>query len=167
MTIHPRGDSMERRSLMFADLEGVRADLHNLRQLGYSKVGTWDLAQTCDHLGYFIEGSLDGWHFKVPWLLKVLFGRIALNQILRKNYVKVGIPTPQKPLPSPGGDEAAAVSRLEGLLERLRTRQGEFHDSPFFGHLTPDQWQQLHRIHCAHHLSFLIPNGEKEPMGTS
>jgi hypothetical protein len=42
-------------------------------------------------------------------------------------------------------------------MDRLRTHQGEMHASPFFGYLTPQQWRDLHLIHCAHHLGYLIP----------
>ena len=30
---------------------------------------------------------------------------------------------------------------------------------PFFGAMTRPQWDHLHRIHCAHHLSFAVPEG--------
>jgi hypothetical protein len=148
---------MEQRQLQFKDFAEVRAEVARLQHGGYQKLGQWDLAQVCDHLTYFIQGSLDGYTFRVPWLLKVLFGRFVLRRILRKRRMKVGIPTPQKPLPPAGGDEAAAVERLKQMLDRLEAHQGELHSSPFFGYLTPQQWRDLHLIHCAHHLGFLTP----------
>src|SRR6478752_7612958 len=119
---------MERRSLEFADFGAVHDDLDRLSQRGYQKAGSWDLAQTCDHLAYFIEGSLDGHTYRVPWLFKVLFGRMVLRRILSQRRMKTGVPTPQKPLPAPGGDEAAAVARLKQVLELVRDHPGEFHD---------------------------------------
>src|SRR5262249_22439463 len=146
--------------LDFRTCQGVTAELDRLHAGGYEKAGTWDLAQVCDHLTYFIQGSLDGYTFRVPWLFKALFGRLVLRRILGQRRMKAGITTPQKPLPPPGGDEAPAVARLKQVLQRLETHQGELHPSPFFGHLTPQQWRERHLIHCAHHLGFLIP---KEP----
>jgi hypothetical protein len=131
--------------------------LDGLRQHGYDKLGQWDLAQTCDHLRYFITGSLDGSKDKVPWILSFLFGRLILNRILSKRRMKSGAPTPQKPLPAPGGDERTAVDRLKEEIGRLQNYKGDMHASPFFGHLTPEQWRELHLIHAAHHLGFLIP----------
>jgi hypothetical protein len=61
------------------------------------------------------------------------------------------------PSPEPGGDEAAAVARLKKAINRLQAHSGEMHDSPFFGHLTPEQWRELHLIHCNHHLALLHP----------
>ena len=115
------------------------------------------LAQVCDHLTYFMQGSLDGFTFRVPWLLKVLFGRFMLRRILKQRRMKAGIPTPQKPPPPAGGDEAAAVAQFRQVVERFQAHQGELRPSPFFGHLTPQQWRDLHLIHCAHHLGFLAP----------
>jgi Protein of unknown function (DUF1569) len=146
------------RQLQFNDFAEVRAELARLRAGGYQKLGQWDLAQTCDHLAYFIQGSLDGHPYKVPWLLKVLFGRLVLRRILNQRRMKPGVPTPQKPLPAAGGDEAAAVGRLEQILDRFEAHSGEMHASPFFGYLTPQQWRDLHLIHCDHHLGFLEPN---------
>ena len=85
--------------------------------------------------------------------------RLVLRRILSQRRMKAGSPTPQKPLPAAGGDEAAAIARLSTAIERLQAHQGELHDSPFFGHLTPEQWRDLHLIHCAHHLSLLVPAG--------
>jgi hypothetical protein len=148
---------MQRRQLAFHDLAEVKADLDRLQRAGYERVGNWDLAQTCDHLAYFIEGSLDGHKFRVPWLLKALFGRLVLRRILSRRQMKAGVPTPQKPLPAPGGDPDAAADRLRRALDRLASHPGELHASPFFGYLTPQQWRDLHLIHCGHHLSFLVP----------
>jgi hypothetical protein len=150
---------MPKRNLEFRELSEVLPEVDRLHTAGYEKAGTWDLAQTCDHLAYFIEATLDGANFRVPWLVKVLFGRIALRSILKHRRMREGATTPQKPLPAPGGDEAAAVTRLKRAIERLLAHQGELHDSPFFGHLTPEQWRELHTIHCAHHLAFLVPKG--------
>jgi hypothetical protein len=151
---------MTRRELKFVDFAAVRAELDCL-QRGYDKAGTWDLAQAGHHLNFFVTGSLDGHQFRVPWLFKVLFGRMVLRRVLSGGKMKTGVFTPQKPLPEPGGDADTAVANLKATLARFDQHQGEFRDSPFFGHLTPDQWRDLHLIHCAHHLAFLIPKNAR------
>lgn len=147
------------RQLRFGDFTEALDELERLHRGGYEKLGQWDLAQACDHLAYFIRGSLDGWGFRVPWLVKVLFGRLVLRRILKQKRMKAGVPTPQRPLPAPGRDEAAAVAGLRREVERLLAHAGQMCDSPFFGHLTPEQWRELHLIHCAHHLGFFAPRG--------
>jgi hypothetical protein len=153
---------VQTRKLEFRTCNEVAAELDRLHAGGYEKAGNWELAQVCDHLTYFIQGSLEGFTFRVPWLLKVLFGRLVLRRILSQRRMKAGVFTPQNPLPQPGGDEAAAAARLKQVLQKLEAHQGELQPSPFFGYLTPQQWRELHLIHCAHHLGFLIP---KEPAG--
>jgi len=148
---------VKQRQLQFNDFAEVQAEVDRLHQRGYEKLGQWDLAQVCDHLTYFVQGSLDGFTFRVPWLLKVLFGRFVLRRILKQRRMKEGGFTPQKPLPAAGGDEPAAVVRFKQSIERFQAHPGEFQPSPFFGHLTPQQWRDLHLIHCAHHLGFLAP----------
>jgi hypothetical protein len=138
-------------------LPEVAAEADRLHAGGYDKAGRWDLGQVCDHLSYFIAGSLDGHPYHVPWPFKALFGRLALRRILGQKQMRAGMPTPQKPLPAPGCDEAAAVERLKHALRRLEAHEGELYPSPFFGYLTPQQWRELHLIHCAHHLGFLVP----------
>jgi hypothetical protein len=148
---------MEQRKLDFKDLAEVLAEVHRLHTNGYRKLGQWDLAQVCNHLAYFIQGSLDGFTFRVPWLLKVLFGRFTLRRILEQRRMNAGGPTPQKPLPEPGGDEDAAVANLEQTGEKFQAHAGDLHASPFFGYLTRQQWLAMHLVHCAHHLGFLAP----------
>jgi hypothetical protein len=152
---------VRQRQLQFNDFAEVQAEVDRLHQRGYEKLGQWDLAQVCDHLTYFVQGSLDGFTFRVPWLIKVLFGRFVLRRILKQRRMKEGISTPQRPLPAAGGDEPAAMARFKQVIERFQAHQGELQPSPFFGHLTPQQWRDLHLIHCAHHLGFLAPRASQ------
>jgi hypothetical protein len=143
--------------MQFRDHNELVQEINRLHQNGYQKVGNLDLAQICDHCSYFVEGTLDGHTFRVPWLLKVLFGRMALRRTMKTKRIKPGLPSPQKPMPAPGGDEVKAMARLHHAMERLKAHSGEMHPSPFFGYLTPQEWREFHLIHCAHHLGFLVP----------
>jgi hypothetical protein len=135
----------------------VLAYAERLHRNGYERTGKWDLAQVLDHLTYFMKGSLDGYTFKVPWIIKALLGKFVLRRILSQKRMKRGVFTPQKPLPVPGGDEAAALERFRETLHRTVNHQGEFQPSPFFGQLTREESLELNLIHCRHHLGYLIP----------
>ncbi len=150
-----------RRPLDFRDFGAVVADVDQLHRGGHERSGQWDLAQACDHLAYFIDSSVDGASFRVPWLLKVLFGRMMLRRILATRRMKEGVPVPDAARPKAGADEAAAVERLKRSIARFEGHGGELKPSPFFGTLTRGQWRDLHLIHCAHHLSFLSPAGSR------
>ena len=52
------------------------------------------------------------------------------------------------------------LTRLHAPSETIRRWQGHtgpLHPSPLFGGNNKDNWLKGHLIHCAHHLSFLIP----------
>src|SRR5438105_11241467 len=49
--------AMPQRQLELKDFADVLAEVDRLHQDGYDKLGAWDLAQTCDHLTYFIVAS--------------------------------------------------------------------------------------------------------------
>lgn len=150
---------MQRRVLDFTSIDEVIADLDRLEREGYTKLGKWDLAQACDHLGFYVAGSLDGFDFTVPWVVRALIGRPLLKRLLRTRGMGKGGPTVPKSVPPPGADEHEAVARFKALLERFRDHPGAYRPSPFFGALSRDEWRELHLIHGAHHLSFLVPNG--------
>jgi hypothetical protein len=68
-----------------------------------------------------------------------------------------GLPTIPQSVPAPGGDPAAAVAALKAAVERFQAHPGPFAPSPLLGPMTKEQLTAVHRVHCAHHLSFLIP----------
>jgi hypothetical protein len=148
---------MRQRELNLRTIDDCIAELDRLEKSGCTPQGNWDFAQVCNHLSFFIEGGLDGYKFKVPWIFKALFGKMVLKRILTQRKMKSGQFTPQKPLPEPGGDPKAAASRLRTALIITRDHQGDFVPSPFFGYLTPEQARDLAVIHCAHHFAFLEP----------
>src|SRR5262245_56236401 len=110
---------MEPRTLKFKSFDEVIADVNRLHLQGYTKAGQWDLAQVLDHLGFFMEGYVDGPKFKVPWIVKVLFGRMVLQRILKAQSMPRGKFTPHKELPPPGGDQDAAVRQFRELVRRF------------------------------------------------
>jgi hypothetical protein len=151
------------RSLDFGDLGAVVRDAELLAAAGYDKVGNWDLAQVCGHLTEWMRFPLDG--FPRPglpvrlmlWALRHTTGRRMLRRTLARGSMPGGSPTLPQTVPPPGGDEAAAVEQLRRVVTRFRSHAGRFHASPLFGEMDRETWTRLQLIHCAHHLSFLIP----------
>jgi hypothetical protein len=148
---------MQRRPLDFRDFDSVFTDLDRLQQNGYDKAGQWDLGLTCDHLNKVMRGSLEGFPFKGPWYFRMLLGPIFKGFLFKQRRMREGFKAPSALIPSSPSDEKAAVSTCKDLLKRVRDHQGDFYPNPFFGKLSAEEWRQLHLIHSAHHLSFLIP----------
>ena len=149
---------MARRQLTFSTYDDVIAELDRLSGGGYQQVGNWTLGQICRHLSYYLRGSLDGFDFMLPWPVRKLVGRALLKRLLAKEAIPDGARTIPQSVFEPDDDDTGAVADAMSLLGRLRDHRGELHPSPLFDHVTPEQWQHLHLIHAAHHLSFLVPH---------
>jgi hypothetical protein len=149
----------ERRKLAFQDLDQLVAELQRLCQHGYRPAGQWSLSQICDHLAIFVRGSLSEFKTLLPWPIRFFVGKPLLRKILRNRSMHPGTRVPAVLLPGKPRDDAAAVADLVQLLRQFRDHRGPLRANPLFGELSPEQWTQLHLIHAAHHLSFLLANG--------
>jgi hypothetical protein len=148
--------TVQRRSLDFADFEAVEKEIDRLQQGGYQRAGNWDLAQICDHLSQVMEGSLKGFSFQAPWILRKLLAPLILRHVMKTRTMRAGVRVPEM-APAARVDPDESIRRCRQLLQQVQHHTGEFQPSPFFGRLSPEQWRQLHLIHAAHHLSFLVP----------
>jgi hypothetical protein len=146
----------ERRALTFTRLDEVMPDVDRLLA-GHQTVGNWSLGQICNHLTAALLGSVEGFDFGVPWFLRLTLGRLAKRQILRSGRVRAGVKLPERALPRPGLDDRAEAEALRAALNHFSGYTGAVADHPFFGRMTKPEWIRLHLIHCAHHLSFVLP----------
>lgn len=155
--------AVQRRELTFASFDEVLADAENLLVRGYEKAGNWDLAQVSNHLSEWLRYQLDGYP-RAPLLARPLFwmyrntlGKSVARKMMAGGKIQEGIPTIPQSVSAPGGDDAAAVAKLREMMARWQAHTGPLQASPLFGRLTRDEWIQVQLIHCAHHLSFLVP----------
>ncbi len=155
--------TIKRRQLRFATLDEAVRDAEHLLAQRYEKAGNWDLTQCCHHLAVLMDYPIDGFpRFPFPlnvgcWLLKQTVAPGRLKKVLESGVWPTGIPTDKRTVPTPGGNDAEAVGRLKQAVERLLAHTGSFQPSPLFGMLDKETLVKLHRIHTAHHLSFLLP----------
>jgi hypothetical protein len=144
-----------RRNIQFHDFDQVAADIGDLQAKGYQRCGNWTLGQICDHLAIFMRGSVDGFSWTMPWIFRVTIGRFFLQRILRQKKMAAGVRVPKVFLPGESADDVASVESLLQLVRRYQDHTGPMAPSPFSGELSRQEWDQLHLIHAAHHLSFL------------
>ena len=156
--------SLSRRSLEFSTLDDAVRDAEELLDAGYQRAGNWDLSQACRHLSQWMTFPLDGFP-KVPapvrgvfWIMRRTIGRRQLEKILATGAMKAGMPTIRETVPVSGSDEAASVAAFRETVGRFKNHKGPLFPSPLFGELDHATATKLQLIHCAHHLSFLIPN---------
>ena len=84
-------------------------------------------------------------------------GPHVLRKILRTGQIPEGIKLPESVLPRPGLDARAEAEGLRAALAYYAAATGPRADHPFFGRMSRSDWDRLHLIHTAHHLSFARP----------
>ncbi|HJZ55868.1 MAG TPA: DUF1569 domain-containing protein [Gemmataceae bacterium] len=153
----------ERRKLTFASLDDAVRDAENLLAKGYDRAGNWDLAQCCHHLAVLMTYPIDGFP-RLPfplnmgtWLLRKTIAPGWLKKVLKSGVWPAGTPTDKRTVPTAGGNDTEAVAGFRQAVERLLAHTGPFQPSPLFGMLDKETLVRMHRIHTAHHLSFLVP----------
>jgi hypothetical protein len=166
-------EAAARRKLQFFNLDAVVGDVEALRAGGYERVGRWDLAQVCGHLADWMRFPLDGFP-KSPlpvrlmlWAARNTIGRRELRKLLESKSMTSGNPTLRDTVPAPGGDEDAAVERLRMAVAQFQSHTGPLYPSPIFGQIDRETLTQLQLIHCAHHLSFLVPKKPQASLSAS
>jgi len=154
------GAKPARRELDFRSFREARDEVARLRREGYEQAGNWDLAQVCGHLADWLRYPVEGFPMRrLPWLARATVGRWFGNRILRTRKmpsVKTGAKASVHP---PGEDLDANVAALERAIRRYESHAEPLAPSPVFHNLTREQYDQIQLIHCAHHLSFLVPKG--------
>ena len=151
---------MPRRRVDFRSFDDVRADVARLASGPYTRCGAWDLATTCDHLVKGMEIALEGRPVTLPGFgkfLAPLAGPFVFKRILKKRAMPTGVSAPPEFVPNQGCACDDAVARLDATTRRAEAFTGPMKRHAFFGPITAEQWKELMLIHCAHHLSFLVP----------
>ena len=157
--------SIARRTLRFDTLAEAVRDAETLLAKGYDKTGNWSLGQVCGHLANWMTYPIDGFP-KVPlvirpllWMMKVMVGRRKLKTYLADRSFPAGAPTLPQSVPPATAEDAEGVAKLKAAADRFTAHTGPIIPSPLFGAMTKETAEQLQRVHCAHHLSFLVPAG--------
>jgi hypothetical protein len=149
-----------RRDLKFNSLSQVMPEVDRLLQ-GYVRGRNWTLGQVCQHLALSLERTVEGWRGSAPWLVRKTIGPWIGAWILSSGKMPEGSKfRPEWGLePGSGLDDRAEAEALRGALHYYAGRSDPFPAHPVFGPLSRLKWDRLHCIHCAHHLSFLLPAG--------
>jgi hypothetical protein len=148
---------MAPRALRFENLAQVAVEVERLRRRGYARAGQWGLAQVCEHLALALEATMTGFPRPFPWWVRRLLGPPLGVCILLTGRFPAGLPMPAGVAPPAGVAEEEALRHLRQALEQFQRFGGSLAPHPAFGRLSRRQWERLSLLHCAHHLSFLLP----------
>ncbi|WP_165253540.1 DUF1569 domain-containing protein [Paludisphaera soli] len=143
----------ERRTL---ELDGIEAILPEVDRLtaGHVTVGSWTLAQICDHLTRSINLSLDlPAATEPPTREQAVYRRFFFRS--RAFPEGQGLAHPSQE-PDAGLDLGMAVEALRAAVDRLAAHDGPFAAHPVLGPMSRDEWLLFHARHAAHHLGFAV-----------
>jgi hypothetical protein len=147
-----------RRTLRFTSLDEIMPEVERLRR-GHMTVGTWTLAQVCRHLANVMNRVIE-LPASTPRDPSLEFGEAKKREVFETGLLPEGLPAPPGVVPPDGLDLSDEAEGLRQAIARFRSSAGPAASHRFFGPLTREEWHRLQCIHCAHHLSFVIPATE-------
>jgi hypothetical protein len=148
-----------RRALKFNDVSEIMPEVRRL-QSTHRTLGKWSAAQICKHLTDSFSGSIDGFSLKRHRVKRFLFRRLLYLYTVRCGIPRDYLVDPGiEPADDPDLDEA--VEALGRAIARYESQNGPLKPHPLFGRMPRDEWDRIHCIHCAHHLSFVMPGAEE------
>ncbi|ODT98350.1 MAG: hypothetical protein ABS79_06030 [Planctomycetes bacterium SCN 63-9] len=144
-----------RRTLRFASLDEIMPEVESL--VGRNRtVGNWSFAQICNHLAAVARRTVD-MPASTPVDPNLFLGEEKKKAAFESGLIPEGLPAPEGVEPASVGDEPTEVEGLRQALTHYKASPGPVMTHRFFGPLTKAEWDRLQCMHCAHHLSFVIP----------
>lgn len=125
---------------------------------GHRTVGNWTLAQVCRHLADTINGSMDGMDLRNHRWKRRFFGGLLFRITLRSGIPR-GFLVDARLTPPPDSELETSIAMLKRAIGRYQSFTGALQPHPLFGRLSRRNWDRMHRLHCAHHLGFVLPTG--------
>lgn len=146
-----------RRKLRYGSFDEILADVEKLRG-GYQQLGNWSLGQVAKHVAGGMTMALDSGTPLANPLVRLIAGTFMKKGAVR-GPLKPGFKLPKKFaakfIPTSTDDEAG-VAELRTAIARWK-KEPQRLQHPFFGKLTPAEWDALSLNHAALHFSFLVP----------
>ena len=112
------------------------------------------------HCAQSIDYSLTGFPTQRGWLVRKLIAPHLLRKFLRQGFMThdVHAPIPLAPAISPELPFEEGVAKLRGAMERFRVHAGPLAPHFAFGDISRDDYERLHSMHLADHLSSFAAN---------
>jgi|GEM_PF-580544 len=144
-----------RRNLNFENFDEIMVDVERLLN-GCDVVGGWSFAQICRHLSSSLRVTAD-LPASTPQDPSKWMAEELKRQIFESGLVPEGYVAPQLVVPAETVAESDEVESLRQAIAYYRASSGPVIPHIFLGPLTKVEWDRYHLMHCAHHLSFVIP----------
>jgi hypothetical protein len=116
--------------------------------------GKMSVSQMLAHCQPFLQIAIGDLKLKRAFI-GLIFGKIAKNKILKDEFLQKNLPTLKEAVIKDERNFEEEKTALKNLVIRVQKlgKEGLTKEShPFFGKLTPDEWDQLNTKHLDHHL---------------
>jgi hypothetical protein len=154
--LHPSDGG--RVGLRYANEDELIADIRHLRK-GYRQTGKWTLGQIAWHLDATIKLRMRPSPFP-PDTDEMLARRPTLQKVLETGRLPLGLVAPDAIQPPADAGEEAIDSALR-TIEQFKRFPGPIAPHRLFGTMDDATARQQNLVHCAHHLSYLIPTAAR------
>ncbi|MFN3166446.1 MAG: DUF1569 domain-containing protein [Phycisphaeraceae bacterium] len=152
------------RQLHFDTLDDVLAEARRIAEHPDAPTrGAWSASQNIWHVARYLQASVEGYPFKVPWWMK-LVGPLMKHRMTSKPMAS-GFNAPRSVAehmePQNVDPSLTTMDRSLGLLETWVAKaneQGFIPRNPAFGTMTTQQWIDLHCRHAELHLGLIEIN---------
>lgn len=139
------------------DPDDLIAWIERLQREGYEPQGRWNLTQICQHLTATISGGMNGFGFRMPWLVRRTVGPWAIRRVLRTSRFPRGVPTFRvlRPPAPAGEDQPVEIARCIEVIRQAKSFRGPLPPHPMVDDLSLEDWKRLMWVHASHHLRML------------
>lgn len=144
-----------RRVLRFESLDEVMPEVERLIE-DHTTVGAWSLAQICRHLATAMRRIVD-LPASTPADPSKLLPAERKAEVFASGRIPEGLPAPPEIVPGDTLGEREEAEGLRAAIAYYTASNGPAVPHRLFGPLTRAEWDEMQRIHCAHHLSFAVP----------
>lgn len=117
--------------------------------------GSFDYGQLLEHCAQSIEYSMRGYPELRSAVFRATIGRIAKGKFLRQGFMRhdLDAPIPGAPPLAAGSSIASARKRLLSAMDELLSGAEALSPHLAFGRCTRDEYEKIHSMHIAEHLS--------------
>lgn len=133
--------------------------------------GAWSASENIWHVARYIQASVEGYPFKVPWWMK-LIGPLMKKRVTGR-AMPAGFYTPayvSRHMEPQSADASQtvmhnAIALLETWVARAEA-EGYIDANPLFGKMSREQWVALHCRHAELHFGMIDLDGAATNQGT-
>ena len=142
------------RNLRFRTLDQVVEELKIIKTSAVlNSIATWSPYQNIKHLSELMNYSLTKYPMEMPIFLRLTVGKIYKKYMFTLGYMPQGLPNPIAPKVREEGDTRKEIDLFLLRIQEFKNFKGEFAIHPIFDKLSREDWEILHSMHAAHHLS--------------